>query len=192
MEAMLEFFQIHGFPNLIVLNWKVANLIQNRQWDREFISLSFLSMDSGVILSIPLGRSNCLDNLIWHYDLHGLYIVRSGYWVAMEAKGLEGSSNAAVNKAQWEKLWSLKLPSKVKIFLWRAFHGVLPLFDVLNKWDVKCLNGCMRCCKGVESIWHSLWECPSAREVWDFSVLWSKLRCSLAISFAQLCLEFSE
>ncbi|GMN56957.1 hypothetical protein TIFTF001_026063 [Ficus carica] len=50
----------------------------------------------------------------------------------------------------------------------------------------------MRCCKGVESIWHSLWECPSAREVLDSSILWSKLRCSLAISFARLCLEFSK
>ncbi|GMN56961.1 hypothetical protein TIFTF001_026071 [Ficus carica] len=114
----------------------------------------------GVILSIPLGRSNCPDNFIWHSDSRGLYTVRSGYWVAMEAKGLEGSSNAVVSKTWWGKLWSLKLPSK--------------------------------CCEGVESIWHSLWECPSAKEVWDSSVLWSKLRCSLAVSFAGLCLEFFE
>ncbi|GMN32600.1 hypothetical protein TIFTF001_044701 [Ficus carica] len=69
-------------------------------------------MDSEAILSIPLGISNCLDNLIWHYDSWGLYTVRSGYWVAMEAKGLEGSSNVAVCKAWWGKLWSLKLLSK--------------------------------------------------------------------------------
>ncbi|GMN54901.1 hypothetical protein TIFTF001_024040 [Ficus carica] len=110
----------------------MADLIQNRQWDCELISQSFLSMDSDVILSIPLGRSNCHDNLIWHYDSCGLYTMHSGYWVAMEAKGLDDSSNAAVSKAWWGKLWSLKLPSK--------------------------------CCEGVESVRHSLWECPSIGE----------------------------
>ncbi|GMN72705.1 hypothetical protein TIFTF001_055653 [Ficus carica] len=33
-------------------------------------------MDSEVILSIPLGRSNCPDNLIWHYDSRGLYTIK--------------------------------------------------------------------------------------------------------------------
>ncbi|GMN64070.1 hypothetical protein TIFTF001_033144 [Ficus carica] len=83
----------------------------------------------------------------------------------MEAKGLEGLSNAAFSKAWWGKLWSLKLPSMVKIFLWQAFRGVLPYFPILNRRGVKCLNGCTRCCRRVESVWHSLWECPSAREV---------------------------
>ncbi|GMN63904.1 hypothetical protein TIFTF001_032982 [Ficus carica] len=149
-------------------------------------------MDSEAILSIHLGSSNCLDNLIWHYNSRGPYTVLSRYLVVMEAKGLEGSSNAAVSKAWWGKLWSLKLPSKVKIFLWQAFHGVLPYFAILNRRGVKCLNECTQCCKGVESVWHSLWECPSAREVWDSFVLWPKLRCSLAVSFAGLCLGLFE
>ncbi|GMN64195.1 hypothetical protein TIFTF001_033273 [Ficus carica] len=108
-------------------NWKVVDLIQNRQWDRELISKSFLSMDSEVILNIPLRRSNCPDNLIWHYDSRGLYMIRLGYWVVMEAKGLEGSSNAAVGKAWWGKLWSLKLPSKLKIFLGGLFMESSPV-----------------------------------------------------------------
>ncbi|GMN33857.1 hypothetical protein TIFTF001_041961 [Ficus carica] len=122
-------------------------------------------MDSEVILSIPLRRSNCLDNLIWHYDSRGLYTVCSGYWVAMQANRLEGSSNVAVSKAWHGKLWSLKLPSKIKIFLWRAFHGVLPCFVVLNRKGVKCLNGCTRCYEGVNMAWAIWW----ARNTWVHS-----------------------
>ncbi|GMN55664.1 hypothetical protein TIFTF001_024771 [Ficus carica] len=45
-------------------------------------------------------------------------------------------------RSWWGRLWSLKLPSKVKLFLWRAFHGILSCYDSPGSRGIKCLRGC--------------------------------------------------
>ncbi|GMN45905.1 hypothetical protein TIFTF001_015095 [Ficus carica] len=121
-------------------------------------------MDCEAILSIPLGRCENLDVLIWHFETRGQYTVRSGYWCALASKDKPSSANNLVGRSWWGRLWSLKLPSKVKLFLWRAFHGILPCYDSLGSRGIKCLRGCPRREGGVESVWHCLWDCHVARE----------------------------
>lgn len=60
-------------------------------------------------------------------------------------------------KAQcWNKLWKLQVPPKVKLFIWRAFNGILPTMLSLKSGGVNCDMLCPRCKGGTEMISRAL------------------------------------
>jgi hypothetical protein len=63
-------------------------------------------------------------------------------------------------------MW-LKIPSKVKIFMWRALHGILPLKCILANRHIGTLGGCPICNQGHEDIRHLLFQCQPATELWS-------------------------
>lgn len=67
----------------------------------------------------------------------------------------------------WDRLWKLNVPNKVKIFNWRALHGVLPLRCILANRHVKVSAQCPICQGGAEDIKHLLFLCPRAKEIWS-------------------------
>jgi ribonuclease HI len=60
----------------------------------------------------------------------------------------------------------MKIPSKSKIFLWRALHGILPLKCVLANRHVGTEGGCPICNSGPEDVLHLLFTCPVAMDLW--------------------------
>jgi hypothetical protein len=60
----------------------------------------------------------------------------------------------------------MKIPSKSKIFLWRALHGILPLKCILANPHVGTEGGCPICNSGLEDVLHLLFKCPVAMELW--------------------------
>ena len=65
-----------------------------------------------------------------------------------------------------EILWKLKIPSKVKIFIWRALHGILPLKCILVNRHIGTSGECPICRSGPEDIRHLLFQCPVALDLW--------------------------
>ncbi|CAN1137051.1 hypothetical protein LINPERHAP2_LOCUS9817 [Linum perenne] len=61
--------------------------------------------------------------MVWHYSKHGKYTVRSAYRVMMEKVNRRTHLNVA---RDWNKIWSLEIPPKVKHFIWRLGRGVVP------------------------------------------------------------------
>jgi hypothetical protein len=57
-------------------------------------------------------------------------------------------------------------PSKVKIFIWRALHGILPLNSILANTRVGTSGECTICHIGAEDIHHLLFTCEKAHEIW--------------------------
>ncbi|KAL8121558.1 hypothetical protein AgCh_018338 [Apium graveolens] len=70
-----------------------------------------------------------VDSWYWCKERMGNYTVKSAYLLLQEIKGGYQVSN---NSGFWRKLWNLKIPSKVKHFLWRAITGCLPTKDQLR------------------------------------------------------------
>ncbi|KAH9656150.1 reverse transcriptase domain-containing protein [Citrus sinensis] len=114
-----------------------------RRWDYEVVADLFDTRDRNLILQIPLSSRRDKDVWYWMADPHGLYTVRSCYRL------LNNYVNAP-SSGIWRKIWSLEVPSKVKVFLWRAAQNVLPTTDNLiwkrvEKSDVNnatCFQGC--------------------------------------------------
>jgi hypothetical protein len=45
----------------------------------------------------------------------------------------------------WMKIWNMKIPQKVKVFLWRAARGCLPTRERPLSRGVHCTDRCVHC-----------------------------------------------
>ena len=155
-----------------VQEWKVNQLLYQgtREWNVELIKTTFWPIDWDVIFSIPLGMTESTDRRIWHFDSKGCYTVRSGYHVAMNAMVEEHSSTVSSDNNWWRLLWNATMPSKVKICLWRVFHGILPTASSLAKRGINVARICLRCKEAEETLTHALFTCPAIQEVWLESI----------------------
>jgi len=56
----------------------------------------------------------------WKFTTHSEYTVKSAYHYTMETLVDNSELRAEGN---WMKTWSIRIPQKVKVFLWRAARG---------------------------------------------------------------------
>lgn len=74
---------------------------------------------------MPVEFQTWEDKLIWHYNNDGEYTVKSSYQLSQANE--ESSSNGLKCgiRGGLIKLWRLRIPSKIRIHLWRAlFNGL--------------------------------------------------------------------
>lgn len=68
---------------------------------------------------------------------------------------------------EWRWIWGLQLPPKIRTFLWRAAHHILPVRAALMRrhlgWDPFCLL----CGLALESTVHPFFECPRIARMWE-------------------------
>ncbi|XP_060969533.1 uncharacterized protein LOC133036804 [Cannabis sativa] len=58
------------------------------------------------------------------------------------------------NSSFWRKFWYLKIPPKVKNFLWRALSNCVPTLVSLQSKRVHVYSICSLCKGGIETIFH--------------------------------------
>lgn len=106
-------------------DWTVQYLMVSgsREWDHETIESMFEDRDTKAITEIPLGPIQLQDNRIWQFSKNGAYTVKSVYHVTMSLDEHRASRKVHGN---WKAIWQLEVPSKIKIFLWRAGRECLP------------------------------------------------------------------
>ena len=97
--------------------------------------------------------------------------MKDAYQVALRLLHHDGAehSNARIDGKVWKTIWALKLPPKVRNFIWRACSNILPTKENLHSRRVKVEPRYDICCQQPESTSHLLWECPLARNVWAIS-----------------------
>ena len=65
-------------------------------------------------------------------------------------------------------MWTLKVPSKLKVFTWRLAQHSIPTNDVLHRQNMSDSHACAIC--GREDNWgHALLDCTLSRSVWALS-----------------------
>lgn len=87
--------------------------------------------------------------------LDGCFSVKSHY------RGLINQNVLNVNK----RLWKLKTPLKIKIFLWYRRRGVILTKDNLAKRNWQGNQQCCFCHEN-ETIQHLFFDCPFTRMAW--------------------------
>ncbi|XP_023892052.1 uncharacterized protein LOC112004058 [Quercus suber] len=101
---------------------------------------------------------------------NGVYSVKSGYYIARgltrERNGMEESSGMRNKGFIWSRLWKLKLPSKIKVFGWRACQEIFPMKGNLARSRIVKDGMCELCKQETEMVLHVLWGCGVARDVW--------------------------
>ncbi|KAF4361328.1 hypothetical protein G4B88_015920 [Cannabis sativa] len=157
----------------------VADLIdQHRQWDLTAVSSNFGQAEIDRILSIPLSIFPSEDALIWNGTTSGNYMVKSGYYFATSLAEHQDAGSTYVYENWWSKFWKLKLPSKLRIFVWKVFHNAIPVAAELHRKHIANTPYCPLCKQQQETIPHALFLCTRAKEVWRLSSI--KLNFKLA------------
>ncbi|KAL5568003.1 hypothetical protein UlMin_024578 [Ulmus minor] len=138
---------------------KVSSLITaSGSWDSSIIRESFHEDEAEAILSLPLPRRSTPDTLLWHYDKSGHYTVRSGYWLANKGRSVPSSSTVSLN-SWWKRLWRLRVPAKIRIFIWKAFYNWIPSLVNLANHGVPSQKRCLICNEANDTTLHALWGC---------------------------------
>ncbi|KAK3221617.1 hypothetical protein Dsin_008642 [Dipteronia sinensis] len=95
-------------------------------WNIPLIRASFLQEDVDAILSPPLSSFMHVDIVSWHYEKSGSYSVRCGYKVGRGLNPKVSTSGLSSVEAWWKFLWHMKIPNKIKIFMWKVCHHWIP------------------------------------------------------------------
>lgn len=163
-------------PQTLAPNSVVADLVCNQQWKEDVIAQNFMEEDAARILRIPLPRSPHADQLIWHFDKHGNYSVKSGYQIALKLKFPDTASSSDKSKTQWEVIWSKEIPEKIKVFMWRAAQDLLP--TACNLWKRRVIKEpiCCRCGNESEDSFHALMRCKQAQKVWKLTEFYQNIK----------------
>jgi ribonuclease HI len=110
------------------------------------------------------------DFIAWGFSQNGIFTVRSAYHLQWRhqfgpsaGQVVQGSSSS---NPIWRSIWKLKIPSKIKIFIWRALHGILPLKSILVNRHIGTSGECPICQLGPEDIQHLLFLCSVATDIW--------------------------
>ncbi|KAK2646575.1 hypothetical protein Ddye_021770 [Dipteronia dyeriana] len=157
--------------------WNIQKLLEN-----------FVQYDVHGILQIPIGMCGVEDPKVWHFNKNGVFYVKSGYWVGRNLCNKNCQPSAHVTVDWWKWMWMLDIPSKIKLFIWKACHAWIPTKANLCRKGINCDDICLVCNKKSESTLHSILDCSKlkfarARNEWmhngkffdaDNVVWWSK------------------
>jgi ribonuclease HI len=149
---------------------KVADIINQEVnwWDIPLIKQIFPEETVEQICSIPINPRSQEDKLIWVGTKNGSFSVRSAYHLEVERRRRGNWSTSSIQSTIpiWRRLWNLKLPRYILIFLWRACNNILPTKINLHRRKIVTDQLCPMCNSNAESNGHVLWRCDSAKAVW--------------------------
>nr|GMD63630.1 uncharacterized protein LOC109146988 [Ipomoea batatas] len=66
----------------------------------------------------------------------------------------------------WSKIWSMKIPSNIRNFLWRCMQSVLPTMSALHSRGVSVDTACPLCRQEPETLQHLMFECSQVALLW--------------------------
>jgi hypothetical protein len=172
---------ITSSPNRRVLTPRVQNNLRKvnelidpltGMWDEGLLPHYFLPIDVNRILQIPLNSHGFDDFVAWHSNRNGRFTVRSAYHLQWRHTFGPRANQLAlpvssIHNSVWKELWRLKIPSKIKIFAWRALHGLMPLKSILANHHVGTSGQCPICQQAPEDILHLLFQCQPASALWS-------------------------
>ena len=100
--------------------------------------------------------------------------MKLGYKILCEdqqADGLE-TDVAEAQRNFWKGVWKLKVPRKIKHFLWKSCTNSLPTKENLRKRTIIQENVYHLCSDHLEDVKHALWGCSKVRQVWQRRFGW--------------------
>jgi len=133
----------------------LSTQIPNLSWRRDLIGNKLVMWNNLVSRLSTIVLSQEKDEFKWNLDQTGVFSVKSHYL------GLINQNTPNLNK----RIWKLKAPLKIKIFLWYLRRGVILTKDNLAKQNWQGNQQCCFCHEN-ETIQHLFFDCRFARMVW--------------------------
>ncbi|XP_048502850.1 uncharacterized protein LOC125498647 [Beta vulgaris subsp. vulgaris] len=155
-------------PPMAFENLKVNDVIdEHRQWDKTRLLTLVSAHVVQSILSIFLPSLEGMHSLVWGLSPDGEYSVKTG------ALLVQGIALRPPLPTPFSWIWKMRVPPKVKNFLWKVCQDGLPTKDQLQTSHVFTLQECCFCNHPSEDANHLFFLSPFAQDV--FSLLWEKM-----------------
>jgi len=147
-------------------NLKVSDCILPgaKEWNVPFLYSIFDPQIVNKIVNTPLYPSVHDDRLVWTKENNGEYFVRSAYCMCMQELFDVDHFKAQVS---WALIWKLKMPPKVKNFIWRVCRSTLPTRLRLRDKGVNCERVRALCNLMEEDSLHLFFRCPGSCNIWS-------------------------
>jgi hypothetical protein len=142
-------------------------------WDEQLILDNFWLEDATEILRIPVDV-HTEDWPAWYFDAKGLFSVKSAYKVAVARRdavtchdaSTSGTAGGGEGDCKWHKIWHLKVPNKVQMFIWRLAHNSLPVRKNVANRGIELDTKCPVCRRMDEDCGHLFFKCKFAKLCW--------------------------
>jgi hypothetical protein len=167
------------FPSLYAIvrrrNSSVANVMPslplNVSFRRALVGWNLANWHNLCALVVHIHLTQDNDVFRWSFHQNGQFSVRSMYLALI--------NNGYIERNKF--LWKLKMPLKIKIFMWYLLKGVVLTKDNLTR---RNWYGGLKCCFCMknETIQHLFVECHYARFLWRALQFSSGLYTPLSIS----------
>lgn len=178
-------FKPFSSPMIGTERWVVGDLIDqdNREWLPVLIDELFTICEAEMIKKIMLSYRVFDDRVVWHFDNSGRFTVKTGYAVACNMVKLElraSSSEALMGSCRswWNKIWQVRVPPKIRAFMWRLAKGILPTRVALKSKFSIPETDCVFCNVCAESDGHIFVQCEALDWFWR-STLFGSSPCKL-------------
>jgi hypothetical protein len=149
---------------------KVADIINldTNGWNIPLIEHIFPSGTVEKICSLAISPRTQEDKLVWAGSKSGAFSVRSAYHLEVDRRSrvVGSSSVCASSNSSWSRIWKMKIPRSIILFLWRASNEIHPTKSNLFKRKLIPDPLCPMCGIEAETSGHALWSCEAARAVW--------------------------
>jgi len=99
------------------------------------------------------------DRLVWKKKIDGEYSVRSAYRMCMQE--IFYVSHFKIS-GSWDIIWRLKMPPRVKNFIWRICRNCIPTRMRIRDKGVNCDTVCSLCNTTEEDTLHLFFHCPNS------------------------------
>lgn len=109
------------------------------------------------------------DSIYWTQSKDGVYSVKSGYRALTDTRITTPSlpsTSTSIPTELWGLIWASKVPTKVKHFVWKARHNILPSRENLNKKRIPITKQCPVCNTDSKTIEHIFLLCPWTKPLW--------------------------
>lgn len=155
---------------------------RTQEWDTAKIREFYPSQEES-ILKLQPSLTGAPNRLCWLGTRPGAYTTKSRYETAVA--GTSEPSEGDLNYNWNRDVWALKTAPKIKMLIWKALKGAIPVGTGLVERHVPVEVSCKKC-GNPESIIHLFFQCPFAREVWQSAPFCREIDYSGAIDLKEL------
>lgn len=150
---------IKDVPSTLCSRSTESFVMSTRQWNWTILQEFLPAHTCLIIARLPLpSRTDDRDNLVWNLSLSGVFTLKSALPI-INLAGLDDPDKL------WILIWRLKVPKRVKSFLWLVAHDRLPTSSHCRKCQVIPSDVCERCRDGEETTMHALRDCLYAKTI---------------------------
>ena len=152
-----------GPPTVQAEELRVKDLLlpDGSDWNLEKIRTHLPHYEAQIRRLVP--SCSMEDERCWLFEKSGSYTTKSGYILAKLNVSYEQDA------FNWKQnVWNVKCSPKIRHFLWKLKTNAMAVGETLLRRGITTDGRCKRCGE-MESTFHVMFSCPTAKKVWNLA-----------------------